>query len=96
MRKTCRTCGTEKALASFYRNAAMTDGYLNECKVCRRAAVRENRELKAEYYAAYEAQRSKRPDRVAARAAYRRTAAGKAARERANKFYRMLSRDATV
>jgi hypothetical protein len=43
--KVCKSCGLEKELASgFYAHAAMTDGYLNQCKVCVKSRVKKHRE----------------------------------------------------
>lgn len=35
--KVCRGCGAEKDLSEFYKHPQTADGYLNYCKVCRRA-----------------------------------------------------------
>lgn len=67
--KTCRACGVEKSTKQFYRCADMADGRLNQCKDCKRAYAVENYQLKREI-------------RLAKRAAYERTEAGKATRRR--------------
>jgi hypothetical protein len=42
--KTCKSCGLEKELASgFYAHAAMSDGYLNQCKDCVKSRVKKHR-----------------------------------------------------
>lgn len=88
-RKTCRVCATEKHIGEFYRHPNMADGYLNECKSCKRKYVNENRELKFEHYSAYDRARCMRPDRVAHRKAYFQTPQGKASIARANRAYRI-------
>lgn len=35
--KTCKGCGVDKELSEFYNHPKTADGYLNYCKVCRRA-----------------------------------------------------------
>lgn len=47
-RRTCTGCGVEKRLGDFYRHPRGKDGYGSRCKVCKRAAVAENREVKRE------------------------------------------------
>jgi hypothetical protein len=43
--KVCKSCGLEKDLASgFYAHAAMTGGYLNQCKDCVKSRVKKHRE----------------------------------------------------
>jgi hypothetical protein len=68
-RKTCRTCGAEKAVQQFYRAKENRDGRENDCKDCKRTYNAENYALKREI-------------RLAKRAAYERTEAGKATRRR--------------
>lgn len=68
-RKTCRTCGAEKAVQQFYRHPTTRDRREHECKDCKRSYAVENYQLKREI-------------RLAKRAAYERTEAGKATRRR--------------
>jgi len=66
MRKTCKTCGESKSLATgFYRLAHMPDGHFNECKECWKARVIRNRSAKIDYYRAYDRERGKQPHRRA-------------------------------
>jgi hypothetical protein len=85
--KTCFACNRLLPPQSFYRHPAMADGRLNKCKLCTRKDVNDNREAKAEYYRAYDRERASSPERVAARASYLMTEAGKEAKRRANRFY---------
>ena len=41
--KTCKTCGETKHLSAFYKHPKTSDGYLNQCKECKKAAVRKQR-----------------------------------------------------
>ena len=76
----CARCSTDKPALDFYAGD-------KTCKVCRCSIVRANRAAKSEHYKAFDAARANRPDRVAAREAYRKTDAGKAAVARAHKKY---------
>lgn len=38
--KTCTECGKTKPLSEFYEHPMMSDGHLNQCKVCKRAYAR--------------------------------------------------------
>lgn len=89
-RKQCISCGETKVVSkvNFYRHQKMADGFLNKCKVCVKRDVYENRELKAEYYRAYDRERNRRPERVAAIRAYLKSPAGKVSLARANRVYR--------
>jgi hypothetical protein len=48
--KRCFRCGKEKDISEFYKHPAMGDGHLGKCKNCTRRDVRENYDLKFEYY----------------------------------------------
>ena len=74
----CKKCEVEKDINEFYSND-------RTCKECRKSAVRANRIAKADYYKEYEKKRANKPDRVAARKAYSKTEAGKAAHRKAHK-----------
>ncbi len=89
--KNCICCGLQKPLDAFYRHPEMADGHLNKCKECVKRAVRENRELKFEYYQAYDAARAMEPSRVAGRKAYAKTRRGKKAHRRASKAYQIAN-----
>lgn len=80
MTKTCKVCGVTDESAEFYA------GVNNRCKECHKMLVRQNREEKAEYYRAYDAERYQNDSRVKERhRRYRGTKAGKAATLRARK-----------
>lgn len=86
--KQCFKCGEVKILSDFYKHNGMKDGHLNKCKACAKSDVRTNREGKVEQYREYERGRAGDPKRVAARSAYTKTEAGKAANSKASKVYR--------
>lgn len=73
MLRTCNKCGKEKPLDAFYKHPFAPLGRAARCKECTKAAVRENRRERIEYYRAYDRQRAKQPDRVNARAEYAKT-----------------------
>lgn len=76
-RKVCKQCKTEKGLRCFYRHPHYADGHENICKVCKRANVRENAELKFEYYRERKRIWAARPENRAKRKAYARSERGK-------------------
>ena len=55
--KICKKCDSEKQVSEFYKNDS-------SCKECRKAMVRENRAIKADYYREYDRQRFKSDPRV--------------------------------
>lgn len=75
--KTCFKCHHVKDLADFYRHPQMADGHLNKCKECAKADARANSKTAAAR--ARDRNRANDPARVAARQAYAKTEAGKAA-----------------
>lgn len=75
-RKVCKDCGAAKWQSAFYRHPNYADGHMNTCKQCKRQQVKENRELKWEHYREMKRRWSSRPENVAKRLAYRRTARG--------------------
>lgn len=64
--KVCFKCEAELPIVNFYKHPMMADGHLGKCKACARYDVRENRKRKLEYYIAYDRERSKNPERIAA------------------------------
>lgn len=68
--RACTKCGETKPIEDFYRHPFGRDGRQARCIECSKAAVRENRDARIEYYRAYDRQRAKQPHRVQARADY--------------------------
>lgn len=83
----CRLCGIEKGLDGFYKHPSSKTGYDSKCKDCAKAMIKAARERNPEHYREFDRQRAMRPDRVAARKAYRATASGKEAVKRAHRAY---------
>lgn len=79
--KTCKQCGKAKSDDEFYARHS-------SCKECTKKRVRANRREKLEYYRDYDRNRANKPKRVAARAAYSKTQAGKEALRRASIAWR--------
>ena len=77
----CKLCGATPETADFYSSIK------NYCKAHWRERVKANRAARADHYKAYDQRRATDQERAAARAAYAKTAAGKAARMRASKSY---------
>ena len=77
----CRQCNVPKDAADFYA------GNKSRCKECIKESVRANRLDKIDYYRAFDRARGSQPHRVAARAEYAQTEAGKAAHRAANERY---------
>ena len=46
--KICKRCNEQKPFTEFYKHTAMTDGFLNFCKVCKRAEATAHRDSKLE------------------------------------------------
>jgi len=63
--KRCFACGKEKPLADFYRHPSMTSGYLNKCKECTRADVRNNRKERGTIIRAKDRARGRTEKRLA-------------------------------
>ena len=85
--KACRKCCIVKPSSEFYART-------NKCKSCTCADVRANRIAKADYYRAFDRQRSKLPHRVKANKLRRLTARGKELRRAEQARERSLRRDA--
>jgi len=96
--KTCPTCEESKPDTEFYAR-------VRHCKTCWKARVlarkqaegyageKAHRERYADHYRAYEKARAMNPDRVAARAAYEKTPAGTAARNKATRMWKQKNPD---
>jgi hypothetical protein len=63
MNKNCFKCGVNKPLDCFYPHKMMADGYLNKCKECTKADVKQHRAGNLEKVRAYDVARSKTPAR---------------------------------
>ena len=86
-RKTCRTCGQTYVLRMFYKHPTYSDGYMNDCKPCKRAYQKANHEAKQEQVRAYKKQWAARPENVAKRKAYAQSERGRAVHREACRFY---------
>ena len=64
--KRCFKCEAVRPVEDFYRHPMMGDGRLGKCKECTKYDVRENRKARLGYYLAYDRERSRQPERVAA------------------------------
>jgi hypothetical protein len=90
--KVCKQCGEEKSIRCFYRHPSYADGRLRVCKVCHKANVAENRELKYEYYRAAKRAWSARPENVAKRRAYAKSPRGRKVHDGCNRRWRRFQR----
>lgn len=64
--KKCFKCSAIKPLDDFYKHPHMADGHVNKCKSCNKSDVTNNRNLKIDYYRAYDLKRAKEPERYKA------------------------------
>lgn len=64
--KTCVACGATKPLSEFYKHAGMADGFLNQCKTCKKAYQTDYRASNIEAVRSYDVDRAKTPTRKAA------------------------------
>lgn len=85
--KICFKCEKVKPLSDFYKHSGMADGRLNKCKECNKKDVRENRNMRIDYYRDYDKSRSNNPDRVNAIIKYQSSDAGKIILRKARKKY---------
>lgn len=83
----CRLCGIEKSWDDFYKHPKSKTGYDSKCKECTKSMMKAARVRNIEHYKEFDRQRAMRPDRVAARKAYRATEKGKEAVQRAHRNY---------
>lgn len=87
--KRCFRCLRTLPLESFYPHKQMKDGHLNKCKECAKRDEKLYRQKRLEHYRQYDKARASSPSRVMARAAYRKTAAGKLAVAKAHANYKI-------
>lgn len=85
--KRCFKCGVAKELNNFYKHPQMADGHVNKCKECNKKDVRDNRNIRIDYYREYDKARANNPDRVNARLEYQKSDPGKVACKRAKIKY---------
>ena len=62
--KICKDCGEVKALTQFYKHSEMADGYLNNCKDCKRKYQTEYRDTNIVDVREYDRKRSREDHRV--------------------------------
>lgn len=87
--KVCKDCGESKVRCrQFYRHPTYRDGYMNTCKDCKKQQVRENTELKLDYYRAQKRRIAATPKYRAQRAAYAKTLRGREVHRAASRRYR--------
>lgn len=75
--KVCFKCGINKPLSEFYKHPQMADGHLGKCKDCAKKDTLENRQLRGEFYKAYDRVRSYSENRKEQRREYQSRAAVK-------------------
>ena len=63
MLKKCNECGEEKPHSEFYKHPATKDGYLGQCKTCKKRASRRRRRENIENIREYDRIRSQDVDR---------------------------------
>lgn len=85
----CRLCGAEKDFSQFYKHPKTKTGFDSKCKDCAKSISKAARERNIDHYKEKSRIRSKKPENVAARKAYRQTEQGKKAAARAHKAYQM-------
>lgn len=90
MKKLCKQCLVEKDIGRFYVQACYRDGHMNICKMCHKANVNENKELKAEYYREKKREIDARPYYVQRRASYSRSDRGRQVHRAACRRYRQF------
>ena len=95
--KECRDCKRNVPHDGFYKHPTTKDGLYPSCKTCHKKYVKENRELKSDYYSEYyrrkNTERLKDPKYVEQQRSYRRTKRGKASSRRSTKAWRITHPD---
>lgn len=70
--KKCFKCEKTKSLNEFYKHSKMADGHLNKCKTCAKNDVGKHREKNLDRIRAYDRERGKSKERIAASVAVNR------------------------
>lgn len=83
--KICNRCKEEKPLTDFYKHPKMFDGYLNQCKTCKREQAIQIRNANLEYYQEYDRNRPNKEERNRKQSEYNKTLKGKEVHDKAIK-----------
>lgn len=86
--KQCTQCNETKDLTEFYKHPQAADGYLNQCKTCKKASQAKIRLNNHEYYKAYDRNRPNKEERNKQQKEYQATEKGKEVRAKATTNYR--------
>lgn len=70
--KECNICHGIFPLSEFYKNKAMPDGHLKQCKSCRDILNKSSRDKRKDYYLEYDRQRHKKKEAIQRKVEYNR------------------------
>ena len=87
MEKNCFKCGELKPLTDFYKHKAMSDGYLNKCKICAKRDSNTNRQNNIERCREYDRNRPNKAERYQKIKEYQQTEKGKEVRRKSTQKY---------
>lgn len=86
--KKCLSCNKFKALSEFYKHSQMKDGYLNQCKDCKRNDAKKYRNENIEKIREYDRNRPNKDERAKKSIEYHKTQKGKEVRRKSTQAYR--------